>query len=183
MGKLPTVQVRLTQQAYYDEPDEFSYVTMDSVIINADDFDPAKHRMCRVIKHVPTNGNRAHYHVPSDITKQLAEWSPVEIDVSDMTVKEIRRLVDGGVVPYEIEQLALAEGDGKRRQSVFQVLASALVRTWKNSTGHPTAEEMRTENRIYKKNRNKPWVSYTTSAQAKKDAEYLAKTAALADKG
>ena len=169
MGKLPTVQVRLTQQAYYDEPDEFSYVTMDSVIINADDFDPAKHRMCRMIKHVPTNGNRAHYHVPSDITKQLAEWSPVEIDVSDMTVKEIRRLVDGGVVPYEIEQLALAEGDGKRRQSVFQVLASALVRTWKNSTGHPTAEEMRAASLM--------------SAQAKKDAEYLAKTAALADKG
>jgi hypothetical protein len=30
---------------------------------------------------------------------------------------------------------------------VFQVLASALVRTWKNRSGHPTVKEMRDEER------------------------------------
>jgi hypothetical protein len=135
MAQVPTIKVRFTKPSEPTDPTDYSYVTMESVIINAHEFDPSLHRTCRVI--LPLNGSndhRNHYVRPDDITLALDEgWYSDVIDVNKMTVAALRNFLEDGVAPYEIEQLVYAEAAGKNRRHAYQILGAALVRIWLSS--------------------------------------------------
>tara|TARA_Y100000310_G_scaffold9631_1_gene10337 strand:+ start:3640 stop:4212 length:573 start_codon:yes stop_codon:yes gene_type:complete len=155
MTKIPTVAVRRTEpitEPFEGHAHNVSFVSVAKMVINAHEFDVDRHRTCRVIKQVSSNGHKVHYRAPSGTPTLLKSdgkkghvtvWEPVEIDVDEMSVKSVREFVEDGAAPFEIEQLALAEAHGRRRPGVFRALAGGLVQIWEHSDKWPPHEEGR----------------------------------------